>query len=318
MEPVLCLDVGGTHTRVGIYVGERQVFYEKVDSKGLFDNGFERLSQLIGAQRLGSHAVVAFPSLIAPEDGPVEDKGIVFDREAFAKRFGLSRVDLLNDLEAGAYHIEKDLDDLFAPGETHRRSVPLTGDDTIHVPGGGALIVYAGTGLGTSAVVRGHVVPSEINRFHWAATDHAEHGFSRWLYETNRLPDRNPHLTYDIVCSGFVIPAYYAFRSGEERSAEEISERVAYDHYALETFEFFFTQLGRYAAFCAQAFLTYEGIVLCGNILRANRDVFVKSRFVSEYRRHCYRERLAKVPIALDLEHDINLKGCADYALRYP
>lgn len=319
MEPVLCLDVGGTHTRVGIYEDDRQTFYEKVDSRGLFDENYAALARLIDGKRLGGRAVVAFPSLIPPEDGPVSDKGLNFDRHAFAARFSLERVDLLNDLEAGAYHIERDLEDLFGPGPTERKSIPLTSEEeTRSVRGGGALIVYAGTGLGTSAIVRGHVVPSEINRFLWAPVEYDEQAFAQWLVDRNRFPDSDPRLAYDVVCSGFAIPAYYAFRTGEERSAAEISERAAYDTEARETFMFFFRQLGRYTAFCAQAFLTYEGIVLGGNILRSNLDLLVESRFLDEYRRHCYRHRLRSVPIALDLEHDINLRGCADYARRYP
>lgn len=319
MEPVLCLDIGGTHTRVGLYEGERQTFHAKVDSPGLFEANYAGLAHVLEGQKLGRRAVVAFPSLIPPEDGPVSDKGLTFDRHAFAARFGLERVDLLNDLEAGAYHVERDLEDLFGPGPTKRKSIPLTSEDeTRTVRGAGALIVYAGTGLGTSAVVRGHIVPSEINRFLWTPVEYDEQAFAQWLVDHNRFPDSDPRLTYEIVCSGFTIPAYYAFRTGVERSAAQISERAAYDKEARETFMFFYRQLGRYTAFCAQAFLTYEGIVLGGNILRSNRDLLVKSRFLDEYKKHCYRKRLALVPIALDLEHDINLRGCADYARRYP
>lgn len=316
MAPVLCLDIGGTHTRIGLYEGDERMFYEKTHSAFLLDNNFDRIVSILGNRRLGSRAVVAFPSLIAPEANVVEDKGLRFDRAAFARRFHLDRVDLLNDLEAGAYHIERDLDDLFGPEDTRRNSLELASGTPAR--GQGVLIVYAGTGLGTSAIIRGHVVASEINRFLWSPQDHAERAFAEWLAENDRFPESDQHLTYNVVCSGFTIPAYYEFRSGEKREAAQISDRIAYDHFALETFEFFFAQLARYASFCTQAFLTYEGVVLGGNILRSNRDVLVKSSFVSEFRKYAFRDRIAQVPIVLDLEHDINLQGCARYAIRYP
>ena len=311
MEPVLCLDVGGTNTRVGVFVGEQPLLNVKVPSHELFADSFARLAKVLEGRAFGSRAVVAFPSLIPPEDGPVTDKGLTFDARLFASRFNLSRVDVLNDLEAGAYQIRKRIPALFGPASTDRESV-VVNDDALHAPGRGVLIVYAGTGLGTSAIVRDHVFASEINRFLWTPQDYAEEAFAQWLV------DRGELLTYDLLCSGRSIPFYYAFRTGSERSAAQISERSSFDREARETIDFFVRQLARYTAFCAQAFLTYEGIVLGGNIVRANRDVFMSRAFLDSFRAYAFRKRLARVPIVLDFEHDINLHGCAQYAIRYP
>jgi glucokinase len=321
MEPVVCIDIGGTFTRVGIYDGESRSFYVKVDSHGLLDNRFEKLAQILAGRRLGSRAVVAFPSLIPPEHGPITDKNLTFDTDTFASRFGFSRIDVLNDLEAGAYHIATRTEALFGVASRDEDSV-LLNEEALSAPGRGVLIVYAGTGLGTSAIIRGHVFASEINRFVWSPKTYAEEAFAQWLEDhgahAHYLASPDELFTYDYFCSGRVIERYYAFRTGEVLGAAQISERSSYDREAEETLFFFFDQLARYTALSAQAFLTFEGIVLGGNIVRSNRDVLMRSRFLETFTKYAFRKRIARVPIALNLEHDINLKGCARYALHYP
>lgn len=321
MEPVLCLDVGGTNTRVGIYAAQKQLYYEKIPSREFFADPFARLASILARQRIGSRAVVAFPSLIPPESGPVTDKHLTFDRDAFASRFNLSRVDVLNDLEAGAYHIIERCDDLFGVASTDEDSLLLT-EDALRAPGHGVLIIYAGTGLGTSAIIRNHVFASEINRFLWTPKTYAEEAFAQWLADHGAhghyLASDDELFTFDYFCSGRVIERYYTFRTGEFRHPSEISERASYDREAEEALFFFFDQIGRYTALCAQAFLTFEGIVLGGNIVRSNRDLLVRSGFLAQFDRYAFRRRIARVPIAVNLETDINLKGCARYALRYP
>lgn len=321
MEPVLCLDIGGTNARVGIYAGEKRLFYEKLPSRELFADSFARLTSILSDTRIGSRAVVAFPSLIPPERGPITDKHLTFDADTFASRFNLSRVDVLNDLEAGAYHIIERSEALFGAASMDENSM-LLNEDALRAPGRGVLVIYAGTGLGTSAIIRNHVFASEINRFLWTPKNYAEEAFAQWL------EDRGAHghyvasddelFTYDYFCSGRVIERYYTFRTGRFRSPFEISERVSFDREAEESLFFFFDQLGRYTALCAQAFLTYEGIVLGGNIVRSNRDLLVRSGFLASFDRYAFRRRVARVPIAINFESDINLKGCARYALRYP
>ncbi len=140
----------------------------------------------------------------------------VLDEVELAGALGLSRVRLLNDLEAVA------------------AAVPLLSTSELFTlnrgraaPGGAIAVIAPGTGLGEAYLVwdgaRYRAFPSEGGHADFAPTNAREAGLLEYLSK------RFEHVSYERVCSGMGLPNIHAYlkASGIAGESDRVSERVA-------------------------------------------------------------------------------------------
>ena len=156
--------------------------------------------------------------------GPVSDVGHALitnlgwhlDGDLLANDFGLTSVQLVNDLQATAYAVP------WLPAQ--QLHTLQTGVPSIDAP---RAVIAPGTGLGEAFLVRQgarwEALPSEGGHANFAPADDLQLEMLRFLQE------QLGHVSYEQVCSGIGIPNIYRFlkETGVEREPAWLAERLA-------------------------------------------------------------------------------------------
>ncbi|MBK8196650.1 MAG: glucokinase [Lewinellaceae bacterium] len=137
-ETVLAADVGGTKTALALYEmrgGAMSLLRRTVYASNKFTSLEEAIRHFTGTSPLPARLSIAFAGPVQDGKAKATNLGWSIDIDALSRELGVSRVFLLNDLEAGAYGLAalnpQDFLTVY-PGKT-----PATGNAAIIAPGTG-------------------------------------------------------------------------------------------------------------------------------------------------------------------------------------
>ena len=317
---VLCGDIGGTKTRLGICEtdGVRVRIQEQVDFASADYPALENTAQ----EFLGSAAHGCKSACFAVA-GPVQGQRCettnlpwLVDAEALTSALGIDRVRLLNDLEATAWGISAlDPSDLFSlhPGKAD--------------PQGNVSVIAAGTGLGEAGLYwdgeRYRPFASEGGHCDFAPSDDREFALQQYLAQ------RFGHVSWERVVSGMGILNIHSFLSefrGRtvpdwlQAEMDEADPAAAIFHAAVagtcpvcrETLELFLDLYGREAGNQALKIMATGGVFLGGGIAPKILDLLRGPTFLNGFLAKGRMEPLMRrIPVTVILEDRAALVGTA-------
>ncbi|HEY1697376.1 MAG TPA: glucokinase [Polyangiaceae bacterium] len=249
----------------------------------------------------------------------------VIDAKRIARRLGIARVTLLNDLVAlalGALDVPRSkLRVLGEAGAPKKR-------------GGNVAVIAAGTGLGEAMLVwddvSGRFVPSATEGGHadFAPADELQGELLAFLRR------RNDHVSWERLVSGMGLGNLYDFfREGRgiaestdsARALDAASDRNAAiaqladagtSEPARHAVELFTRLYGAEAGNLALKTLAVGGVYVCGNIAAKMLPRLEMGGFRQAFEdKGRFRSLLAKVPLAVVLDTDVGLAGAKRVAL---
>lgn len=318
---ILAGDVGATHTRLAVFVGDPRVpvafeSYASHDHAGL-----EEMVRTFLASHPADLDYACFGVAGPVRAGHVKTTNLAWpvDADSLARVLGLQSVSLINDLAANAYGIAELVpDDLQAliPG------VPDTD--------GTAVVISAGTGLGEAGLLpdgdRVRVIPTEGGHTDFGPRSELEVELYRYLAA------EDAHVSYERVCSGMGLLNIYQFLRGRSRAPEppwltaEIVTRDASaaisraaleqrDPVCVQALDMMVSIYGAEAGNLALKYLATGGVYIGGGIapqiLPKLRDgTFIRS-FAAKGR---FTELLERLPVQVILNDRTALLGAAHYA----
>lgn len=320
---ILAGDAGGTKTNLSLYAAEGGALTPRV-LRSFPSRESASLEEILGRFLAGAPAVeFACIGVAGPVVGGrsrVTNLPWVVEQEAIRQACGATRAFLINDLQATAYAVP------FLPPKDV--ATLKEGDED---PEGTIAVIAAGTGLGTSFLVRdgdGYLpVASEGGHADFAPRDDREVRLLAFL------ADEHGRVSVERAVSGPGLHAIYRFllesegwrespetaaRMAEEDpprvvTAEGLSGRCATCREALRIFA------GLYGAaagnLALQAFAT-GGVYLGGGIAPAIRAALSDGAFVEAFvSKGRFRELLRAIPVRVILDDKAALLGAARYAL---
>jgi glucokinase len=319
-------DVGGTHTRLAIFdaAGRAPLFESVLASRehATFDEAVALFLREAG----GAPPSVAAFAIAAPiTKGTAAFTNLPWrlDERALARRLGIGKVILLNDLAASARGC------LLTPPAS---MIPLTEGRPAR-RGQNLAVIAAGTGLGQARLIwtgTEHLaLPTEGGHRDFAPRNPLEIEFLQFLL--GRYPD---HVSYERIVSGMglgnlydffvarggAVPSAVAARlAGEDRNAAIAELGLARAHVPAErAVDLFASIYGAEAGNLALGELALGGVYITGNIahhiLPARREIFLsafraKGRFV---------DLLSRIPIAVVTDPLVNRRGALAVARETP
>ena len=320
-EAILAGDVGATHTRLAVFAGDPRVpiafeSYASHDHAGL-----EEMVQTFLAEHPTDVDHACFGVAGPVRNGHVKTTNLAWpvDAAALAEVLRLESVALINDLAANAYGIaELEPEDL----ETLNQGVAA--------PGGAAVVISAGTGLGEAGVLFDRdglrVIPTEGGHTDFGPRSELEVELYRYLAA------EDAHVSYERVCSGIGLLNLYRFlrrRSGTPEPPwleTELADRDASatistaalrqrDPVCVEALDLMVSIYGAEAGNLALKYLATGGVYVGGGIapriLPKLRDgTFIRS-FTAKGR---FAGLLEQVPVHVILNDNTALLGAAHHA----
>jgi glucokinase len=310
-------DIGGTNTRLAIFDAEgRSPLFEAVLASREHAT-FDEAAELFLAEAGGAPPDVAAFAVAAPIiKGTAAFTNLPWrlDERALARRLGIGKVVLLNDLAASARGC------LLVPPSS---LVALTEARPTR-RGQTLAVIAAGTGLGEARLIwtgsEYLALPTEGGHRDFAPRNALEVELLQFLW--GRYPD---HVSYERVVSGMGIGNLYDFfaarsgavpsaiakrLAGEDRNVAITELGLAREYLPAErAVDLFAAVYGAEAGNLALGELALGGVYVTGNIARrilpARREIFLeafraKGRFV---------ELLSRVPVAVVTDPLVNRRG---------
>jgi glucokinase len=319
---LLAGDVGGTNTRLGLF--ERGADRPERIAVGVFPTlEFSDLTSIIAefARDIAAHGVsleaacfgVAGP--VIGESAELTNVPWRIDARRIAEAFDISRIRLLNDLEAMAYAVP-----VLAPSEVHVLQAGRS------APAGNMALIAAGTGLGEAILhrVNGRFVPvpSEAGHADFAARTEPEIALLRDLIR------RYGHAEVEHVVSGAGIVNLHRVAHQEPCGAvadlHDPGAAAAISNAALakrcrgcvDTLNMFVEAYGAEAGNLALRATALAGVFVGGGIAPKILPALDEGRFVRAFsdKMPLFRKLLASVPVNVILNHEAGLLGAAVYA----
>lgn len=316
---ILAGDIGATKTKIALFDGgpDKMIKREKYLSKN-----YENLSQIIQLFLQGSYSLQSVCFGIA---GPVEEGRCratnlpwVVDSQQLAEDLNLSKVWLINDLEANAYGLSS----------LSRSELYILNEGKKQV--GHAALISAGTGLGEAGLFwdgkRHTPFASEGGHVDFAPRDEEE--IQLWRY----LRQIYGHVSYERILAGPGLYNLYRFliESGKEREKEEVKSRIQKEdpptvitesavqkkcQACIRTVSWFSSLYGSCAGNLALKFLALGGVYLGGGIAPKIVEFLKKENFMHSF---CAKGRFASllehIPVKVVLNEDTALLGAINYA----
>lgn len=306
----IAADIGGTYSR---FAWSENGGLREMRTEVLENAHFDSLEAAIAhaLQALGVEdpppalMVLAVPGPVHQE--PVQLTNIDWraDRLGIQRRFGVARVEIVNDFQAAA---------LGAVREPYERLQIL---HTATPDEGPRVVAGAGTGLGMAWLCddRLDVLPraTEGGHLDFAPGNETELALYR------RLAERYGHVSYERLLSGDGLVDTYRHFAGDSASAAtpaavvaEAAARHAAARTAIETFVAIFAA---YAGNLALLFNPTGGIYLCGGLTVHLGDRLQGSGFSTRYvAKGRMAEMVRRIPVFLVNRHDTGLAGAASFA----
>jgi len=322
--PILAGDIGGTKTLLQLKEADDVLFERRFDSTAFdtFDALLAAFFERAASVRLGEvHA--ACIGVAGPVDGRlarVTNLPWQLDADALAARFGIPRLQLINDFQAVGYGLETLADGdlkVLQPGQA-RAGAPRA-------------LIGAGTGLGEGILVwvgdHYEVLPSEGGHVDFAPTDERQRALLAWLSE------RQPRVSYEHIVSGPGLETLYRFHavqfagqaSASLLAALERGEGAAVisqaaeqgDDLAAQTLDMFVKIYGAQAGNLALTCLAAGGVYIAGGIAPRMAERLSGGVFMAAFRdKGGMSELVAQYPVYLVMNPLVGLQGAAEVALR--
>lgn len=321
---VLAGDIGGTHTRLGLFTaGKRR---PSLKTEETFSSGEAQDLEEIIALFLGKHEEAVARACFGIA-GPVKDDRVKTTNlpwevagNRIKERFGFARVHLLNDVAATI------------------RAVPLLTEDNVFtlnkgkgVKEGVMGLVAPGTGLGQALMVwvDGQVValPTEGGHADFAPT--SERQMDMWRY----FHERFGHVSVERVVSGPGLSDIYAWlrkispheepewlsRAMEKSDRSKVIADAALDGkdpLCSDALDLFVSILGAVCGNLALTGLTLGGLYLGGGIPPKILPALKRGTFMQAFTdKGRFRDLLSRIPVRVILNDRAALLGAADCAL---
>lgn len=321
---ILAGDIGGTSTRLALFKADRYalsvVAQERYGSRE--HAGLSEIVSKFTTDHPGAVGAACFGIAGPIREGRVETPNLpwIIEETTLARQLSLSRVTLLNDLEANAWGVFT-LGD--ADVETLSHGIPS------HE--GNAAIISAGTGLGEAGYHwdggRLHPFASEGGHADFAPHDELTIELYRWLHR------RHGHVSWERVVSGPGLVNVYAFLKDTRRGAETAELEQAMragdpaaaiskaglaetSDLAVRALDLFIALYGAEAGNLALKMKATQGVWIGGGIApkilpRLRRPGFLEA-FSDKGR---FKAFLEAIPVRVILNDQTALRGAAWYAL---
>jgi glucokinase len=313
---VLAADVGGTHARIGLLQARPGVqpplallaghVYECAEWPGLGDILEDFLARHAGRRAGIARCALAMAGYLRGDELVSENLRWPVRISELRARFGLDRLDIVNDFEALACGTQF-----------------LSADDSIAVidakgTAGPTVVVGPGTGLGCAALLHNGdaaiVMPSEAGHVALAP------GSDREIEVLRRLGRDRAYVHTGHVLSGPGLVNLYRALAEIEGVAAVHTEPAAIstaavgggDLLAREALSMFCAMLGSFAGDLAVIFKAGGGVYLAGGILPYIRDFLLASDFRTRFlNKGVMRPFLANVPVRLIEHGQLGVLGAA-------
>jgi len=326
---LLAGDIGGTKTNLAIFSSE--IGTEKpLRDETFLSKDFNSLEEIIDKFlfQINLNIDTAVFGVAGPViDGKAKITNLpwIIDESLLKKRFNLSSVKLINDLQSIGYAIPfLKSDDLYIlkKGES--------------VSGGVIAVIAPGTGLGDAFLTwngsRYQVHASEGGHTDFAPSNPTEAAL------LNYLQYRYDHVSYEHICSGQGIPNIYNFLKDTYHFEEPdwLAEQIAITHdpvphiikaaldkektceISVITMNIFTSILGAEAGNLALKTLAAGGVYLGGGIPPRILPILQNGHFMGGFRRKGrMSDLLARIPVYIILNPNSALFGAAQYSFNY-
>jgi len=257
---ILAGDIGGTKTVLALFSADRGIAAGAQHETRYPSANHASLESIIEQflSDTGATPTAASFGLAGPVQGRranITNLPWNINADAIAAKFGITRVFLLNDLEAIA------------------TAVPHLGDDAVHtlhrgrpVANGNRAVVAPGTGLGIAASIftgsRYQACPTEAGHSSFAPRS------AEQIALLNYLQGRHGHVSFERICSGKYLPGIYDFLldQGQHQQPDWLREQLASAHD--RTPIIVNTALKRQADICEATLDLFVRVLgtICGNI----------------------------------------------------
>ena len=322
--PILAGDIGGTKTLLQLKEGAEVLFERRFDS-----NAFATFEDLLAIflDQAASEGLAELSAACIGVAGPVEGRRAQvtnlpwrLDADALAARFGIPRLQLINDFQAVGYGLETLSDDDLRVLQVGRAR-----------PGAPRALIGAGTGLGEGILVWSgdhyEVLASEGGHVDFAPTDALQRALLAWLSE------RQPRVSYENIVSGPGLETLYRFHAAHfsaQASAEllaaldqgkggaMISQAAGQgDVLAGRTLDMFVKIYGAQAGNLALTCLAAGGVYIAGGIAPRMSNRIGSGAFMAAFRdKGKMGELLTRYPVYLVMNPRVGLQGAAEVAAR--
>jgi len=323
MTYLLSGDIGGTKTL--LQLGATADEYAPLLQRSYASADYAGLPEIIEIF-LNEAGIREIASACFALAGPVEGRVVtltnlpwIVDADEIAARFGIKRVELLNDFEAAGYGIAELGDaDLLTLQAGKRQGK------------GTRLLVGAGTGLGV-AWLSWHegayiVCPSEAGHMDFSPADETQDLLLQYMRH------RHDHVSYERIVSGPGLLAVFDFMRetgiavpsanmlaamGKEDAAEVITRfsQRGDEEIARRTVGLFLSVYGAFVGNMALAVLPRGGIYIGGGIASKISAQMQGGEFMQALlRKGRHAGMLGKLPVDLILDLNVGLTGASKYA----
>jgi glucokinase len=323
---ILAGDIGGTRARLALYDGPKgkPLRHDTFESRA-----YPSLEAVVRAF-LGPKLVKRVSSATFGVAGPVIDQRCratnfpwMVDARVVARKLGIGRVALLNDLVALAFGA------LTVPASKIR---VLHGESAPKKKGGNLAVIAAGTGLGEAGLVwdGGKHVPLATEGGHadFAARTPIEWDLHGWL--AKRF---GHHVSWERIVAGPGFSHLYDFFR-DEKGVEETAENLEHlgestdrnaaigelgisgkSEPAAQAVDLFARIYGAEAGNLALKTLSTAGVYVAGGIAAHMVDVLARGPFIEAFLdKGRFRAMLEKIPVAIVMDADIGLAGSRYHA----
>jgi glucokinase len=300
---ILLADIGGTTSRFALAGSDGRPEHVRIhenDTAASLEAAITHYIEEIGVRPEAAVLAVAGP--IDGEEVTLTNRGWRFRCGELAKRFGLSKLRVMNDFEAIAWAIPR-----LAPGETHVLGGPAAHRRGINV------VVGPGTGLGVAALVpigQGwQVIASEGG--HASFGPHAPDEIDVF----NRLFAEYGHISAEMVISGPGLARLaHAIDPRPVRRTPEVvvADAFAGEPSAMQAAKLFVRLLGRFAGGLALTFRATGGVYVAGGVASRLGSLLDVEEFHAAFVAHPPYEALLKnIPCHMMRRTEPGLLGCA-------
>jgi glucokinase len=312
MKKIMTADIGGTNSRFGFFNLDNQgqlyfrnsIWFQTADYES-----FPELLQALTDSHFDCSLDQADISIFAVA-GPVEGK--VFSSPPLIPwnidvleaqdHFKLKHCQLINDFIAHAYSI---LTAASQPSQTI-----IKGKSTQLAP---KAIIGAGTGLGKAMLMpvfgkRWIAFPSEGGHSSFSFYSKEELELQEYIIQTTQMP----YVSENTLISGSGLSLIHAFLTGEQLSAQEISNKYPVASPTFTLMSRFYSRTIRNFALNS---LALGGIYICGGIAAKNPDLFTHYEFNREFfHSPAMSHVLQQIPVTLLSNPESALWGAAYFA----
>jgi glucokinase len=317
-------DIGGTHARLSLVGSDGRPVRQSVFVSREYSSLEALLREFLGKP---APAISAAAFGIA---GPVVGTRVsatnlpwVIDSRVVARKLGIPRVTLLNDLVALS---------LGAHGLPHRKLRILGDAGAPKKTGANIAVIAAGTGLGEAVLVwdGGRFFPCATEGGHTDFAPRTDLELELWQY----LAKRHGHVSYERILSGDGLGAAYDFFRTVKRSVESRENADLIDgsddrnaaiaklgisrksDAAAQAVELFCAVYGAESGNLALKSLAVGGVYVCGNIAYHMLPVLEEGGFLKSFvDKGRFASLMSRIPVAVVPDSDVGIAGALRVAM---